>query len=261
MNTSTSDKRYINEAIILLKSSFKMNIDRKFSPVLTDFADVESEEFRHYVSNEYIASHTGLINKKSTLPGPLNIIIEEMSQGEVEGMEIRYSFMLTPFGTILLASTNKGICRISFVDKPQDAINDLKLRFAGAVFKRSTDELQKAFKTVFYKKLGSLTQIRLHLQGSEFQLKVWKYIVDIPVGWFVTYEEIATAIGQPTATQAVGTAVGSNPVAMVIPCHRVVPKSGGVGNYHYGKLRKMTLIAWESFLINRKCYTEGNEKE
>ena len=143
----------------------------------------------------------------------LFVRIEGMTPGEYknggENLFIRYSFAESPFGQTFVASTAKGICCLEFADNPADSLARL-------------------------------------LKGTDFQLKVWEALLKIPLGGLATYGDIAVGIHHPKACRAVGTAVGDNPVAFLIPCHRVIRATGEWGNYRWGEVRKTALIGWEA---------------
>jgi AraC family transcriptional regulator of adaptative response/methylated-DNA-[protein]-cysteine methyltransferase len=167
-------------------------------------------------------------------------------------LEINYSFAESPFGNILVASTPKGICYMAFVDQPVEApaLADLRAHFPNARLRQMTDLIQQNALYIFTQDWGSLQQIKLHLKGTEFQLKVWETLLKIPMGGLSTYKGIAGQLGNPNASRAVGSAVGGNPVAFIIPCHRVIQSEGSFGQYHWGTTRKTAMIGWEAAKIN-----------
>ena len=155
--------------------------------------------------------------------------------------QIGYWFEESPFGLVLIATTNLGLCQLSFVLDKEQAINDLKESFKGTecgLIKTPP----KPFQQLFCKNRPPFT---FHLKGTAFQLAVWNALLHIPFGKTSTYGEIAKDIGRPKAYRAVGTAVGDNPIFFIVPCHRVLPVSGKVGNYRWGSTLKQSLIDWE----------------
>jgi AraC family transcriptional regulator of adaptative response/methylated-DNA-[protein]-cysteine methyltransferase len=188
-------------------------------------------------------------------PGRLHdlfVTCEAVTPGEYksrgEGLSIRYGFHPTPFGEALLALTDRGICALFFAangERPA-VLNRLRDEWSNARCIRdqaaTTGIVQRIFAPVRSAK-GPLT---LYLRGTNFQVKVWEALLSIPAGQVTTYERIARSIGEPGALRAVGSAVGRNPVAFVIPCHRVIRKSGDLGGYHWGLERKRLILAWES---------------
>lgn len=180
----------------------------------------------------------------------LFISIEGMTPAEYKhggrNLAIHYSFAESPFGNIIVASTHKGICHMAFQDNEQRALQELKAKFPNANYSRKLDMLQQNALFIFQKDWKQLDKIKLHLQGTEFQLKVWETLLKIPEGKLSTYGAIAGKINKPRAARAVGTAIGSNPVAYLIPCHRVIQSSGEIGGYMWGPVRKTAIIGWEA---------------
>jgi len=181
----------------------------------------------------------------------LFIKIEGMTPGEYknggEYLTIHYSFAETPFGMILVASTAKGICHMAFADGHHDhALQQLVNRFPNGTFKRLTDVIQQKALFIFTQDWSKLDEIKLHLKGTAFQIKVWETLLKIPFGKLTTYSSLANLIEVPKAARAVGSAVGDNPVAFLVPCHRVIKSTGEFGQYHWGSNRKSAIIGWES---------------
>mgnify|MGYP001356565520 CR=1 FL=1 len=165
------------------------------------------------------------------------------------GVTIRYGLHPTPFGKCLIAITDRGICHLGFVETSEgEAIDSLVTEWKQAKMiedHKSTELMLEPIFDLDYrgKPLG------LHLRGTNFQLKVWEALLQIPVGTVTTYKGIAERIGNPKALRAVGTAVGHNPIAVLIPCHRVINTLGEFGKYRYGALRKKALLVRESAVI------------
>ena len=180
----------------------------------------------------------------------LFINIEGMTPGEYknggENLSINYSFAESPFGNILVASTPKGICHIAFADDEKKALEILQKTFPNADYKQMVDLVQQNVLYIFTHDWSKLNQVKLHLKGTEFQLKVWETLLKIPMGQLTTYGNIAKQLQQPNAARAVGTAIGDNPVAFLIPCHRVIQSTGVFGQYHWGGTRKTAMIGWEA---------------
>ena len=160
-------------------------------------------------------------------------------------LSINYSYADSPFGNILVASTPKGICHLTFSDDDKLAINQLKQQFPNAAFHQKLDFIQQNALFVFTHDWAKLNEIKLHLKGTEFQLKVWETLVQIPTGKLSSYGQVAHQLESPKASRAVGTAIGNNPVAYLIPCHRVIQSTGSFGQYHWGSNRKTAIIGWE----------------
>jgi AraC family transcriptional regulator, regulatory protein of adaptative response / methylated-DNA-[protein]-cysteine methyltransferase len=182
----------------------------------------------------------------------LFVTTEAVSPGEYkshgEGVTIRYGLHASPFGKCLVAVTERGICHLGFARREASegaAIDNLVADWKNARMiedNRGTAPLVEPIFDLNYR--GK--PLNIHLRGTNFQLKVWEALLKIPTGAVTTYEGLAERIGQPAATRAVGTAVGHNPIAVLIPCHRVIRKVGEFGNYRYGALRKKALLAYES---------------
>jgi len=184
----------------------------------------------------------------------LFINIEGMTPAEYKNggknLSINYSFAESPFGSLIVASTNKGICYMAFNDDEQNAFDDLLANFPNAAFTRKLDLAQQNALFIFQNDWSKLNQIKLHLKGTDFQLKVWESLLKIPMGKLTTYGTLARQIEQPNASRAVGTAIGSNPVAFLIPCHRVIQSTGTFGGYMWGPTRKAAIIGWEGVKTN-----------
>jgi AraC family transcriptional regulator of adaptative response/methylated-DNA-[protein]-cysteine methyltransferase len=238
-----------------------------FQRLFTDWAGISPKKFIQYSSVEY-AKH--LLREKNTslfetaletgLSGTgrlhdLFIKIEGMTPGEYknggEDLLINYSFAQTRFGELLAASTSKGICHMAFYTDASKALSELKARFPMAVYRQSDDENQQQALSFFQNDGSAQKPIKLHLNGTPFQLKVWETLLKIPMGNLATYGTIAGELNNPKAYRAVGTAIGSNPVAFLIPCHRVIQASGNTGGYRWGTTRKTALIAWEAAKVNQ----------
>jgi AraC family transcriptional regulator of adaptative response/methylated-DNA-[protein]-cysteine methyltransferase len=177
---------------------------------------------------------------------------EAMTPGQVrrggDGVEIAWGFHESPLGTALIAVTPLGICSIQFADSAADcraAVSRLRVEWPAATLVESVARTRKAARQALGA-LGAPTgPLAVHVRGTNFQLKVWTALLGIAPGSVTTYEEIADAIGQPTAARAVGSAVGRNPVSLLIPCHRVIRKSGGLGGYAWGLERKEMILRAE----------------
>ena len=180
----------------------------------------------------------------------LFVKVEGMTPGQFKnrghGLKISYSFYETLFGAMIIGSTNIGICHMAFEDDKEVAIQVLKKKFPNAQFIERRDEMQLNAQRVFRPDWKDLDEIKLHLFGTPFQLKVWEALLKIPTGSLSTYGAIAKEIETPKSSRAVGTAIGNNPVAYLIPCHRVIRSNGRLGGYMWGLNRKQALIAWES---------------
>jgi len=232
-----------------------------FQKLFKEWAGVSPKKFLQFISLEHakkLLSQQYSVADASYETGlsgtgrlhDLFIKIEGMTPGEYknggENLELNYSHAETPFGDVVIASTGKGICHISFHDDPADATRELQRQFPNAKLKQKTDLLQQKALEVFKGDWRNLHEIKLHLKATPFQLKVWESLLKIPMGELGTYAKIAGNIHSPGASRAVGTALAQNPVAFLIPCHRVIKSTGVIGEYHWGSLRKTAMLGWES---------------
>lgn len=234
-----------------------------FQRMFSEWAGTTPKRFLQYLNIKYAKkilkeTHATLFDTACELglsgTGRLHdlfINIEGMTPGEYKNgglaLNINYSFADTPFGKIIAASTDKGVCHMAFVDEGERrAFDHLRSIFPNAKYVLSPDAKQQHALSVFDRDWNRLEEIKLHLKGTEFQLKVWETLLKIPAGGLATYADLATKSGYNGACRAVGTAVGKNPVAFLIPCHRVIKATGEPGNYHWGKMRKNAIIGWEA---------------
>lgn len=185
----------------------------------------------------------------------LFVACEAMTPGEYKaegaGLTIRWGLHDSPFGRALVGSTERGVCWLTFADRADaaDALAEFEAAWPAARLVEDAEATRDVAARAFgweggWRKAGD-EPLRLLLKGTNFQVKVWEALLRIPSGAVVSYEDVARAIGQPTAQRAVGAAVGRNPVCVLIPCHRVIQKSGIIHNYRYGVPRKRALLAWE----------------
>lgn len=184
----------------------------------------------------------------------LFIKIEACTPGEFKnqgkGIQIKYNIINTPFGNALIAETDVGICRLSFLkenDKPEVI---LKKEFPEAHLQFHLGKNGKLVKQYFSNWQIPGRKIVLDLKGTPFQISVWKALLSIPPACFLAYNDVAKIINKPRAVRAVGTAIGQNPVAYLIPCHRVIRESGYIGNYRWGSVRKIAINGFESARLN-----------
>ena len=264
----------IAEAIFYIKNNFKQqpNLDdvaekinlspSHFQRLFTEWAGTSPKKFLQYISVEHAKSilkennqatlfdtafETGL--SSTSRLHDLFINIEGMTPAEYKNggknLSINFSFADSPFGNLIVASTAKGVCYMAFEADEEKALNNLKDRFPNATFQRRLDLIQQNALFIFQNDWSKLPEVKLHLKGTDFQLKVWESLLKIPMGKLSTYGKIAAQIGNPNASRAVGSAIGSNSVAFLIPCHRVIQSSGTFGNYMWGPTRKLAMIGWE----------------
>ncbi|TGK07747.1 methylated-DNA--[protein]-cysteine S-methyltransferase [Leptospira semungkisensis] len=273
-----TDFNRIEKAISFIRKNFKSqpSLDKvanelhlsphHFQRMFTEWAGVSPKKFLQYTTVEYAKkilkeNKFSLLDTafESGLSGTsrlhdLFMNIEGMTPGEYKNggtsLSINYSFAETPFGRLLVASTTKGICYISFSENDTKSFKDLQTIFPNANYTQTVDMIQQNALFIFTHDWKKLNKIKLHLKGTDFQIKVWETLLKIPMGKLSTYGEIAKRLDRPNASRAVGTAIGSNPVAFLIPCHRVIQSSGEFGEYHWGSSRKVAMIGWEASRMN-----------
>jgi len=183
----------------------------------------------------------------------LLVTCEAVTPGEYksggEDLTIHYGFHPSPFGICFMATTHRGICALRFM---QDSDRKKMTEWLVSIWPRancvhSPEQTAPTVETVFdFKKDIEPSPLYLYIKGTNFQIKVWEALIKIPLGAMVTYADVAQHIGLPKAARAVGNAVGQNPIPFLIPCHRVIRKSGEFGNYGEGPLRKKALLGWEA---------------
>lgn len=274
---SLSYKR-IADAIEYIKENFKTQpsldaIAEKvhlspahFQRLFTEWAGTSPKKFLQYISLEHAKKI--LKDDQATLfdtafetgfssPSRLHdlfVNVEGMTPAEYKNggrdLRINYSFAESPFGSVMVASTDKGVCYMAFEEDEGEALSKLKLKFPNAQFQPKSDQNQQNALFIFSHGENDLSEIKLHLKGTDFQLKVWESLLKIPLGKLSTYGSIASQIGNPNASRAVGTAIGSNPVAYLIPCHRVIQSTGKFDGYHWGTTRKTAILGWEQAKVN-----------
>jgi AraC family transcriptional regulator of adaptative response/methylated-DNA-[protein]-cysteine methyltransferase len=189
-------------------------------------------------------------------PGRLHDLFvthEAMSPGEWKargaGLTIRYGLHPSPFGGALVMITDRGLAGLAFTDEPggMDAFEDMASRWPNAHYVEDAEATAAYAERIFDpKRWDPKAPLRVVLIGSDFQVRVWEALLRIPMGCAVTYSSIAEKLGQPTASRAVGAAVGRNPISFVVPCHRALGKSGALTGYHWGLTRKRAMLGWES---------------
>lgn len=234
-----------------------------FQRMFQEWAGISPKNFLQYLNVEYAKrilkqTHASLFDTACEVglsgTGRLHdlfVNIEGMTPGEYknggQALRINYSFAETPFGQVMVASTDKGICHLAFVDEgEEEALGSLKQLFPNAAYTQCPDRKQEDALSVFNRDWSKPDEIKLHLKGTSFQLKVWETLLKIPAGGLTTYADLATKSGHEGACRAVGTAIGRNPVAFLIPCHWVIKATGDIGNYHWGEVRKEAIIGWEA---------------
>jgi len=189
-------------------------------------------------------------------PGRLHDLFvthEAMSPGEWKarggGLTIRYGFHPSPFGIALVMATDRGLAGLAFADQNGEkaCLEDMTCRWPNAEYVEDREITAPYITRIFDRSKWSGDQpLKVVLIGSDFQVRVWQSLLKIPFGKAVTYSDVANDIGQPTASRAVGAAIGRNPISFVVPCHRALGKSGALTGYHWGLTRKRAILGWEA---------------
>jgi AraC family transcriptional regulator of adaptative response/methylated-DNA-[protein]-cysteine methyltransferase len=230
-----------------------------FQRVFSQWVGVSPKRYQQYLTLDY--AKTLLADRFSVLETALSTGLsgssrlhdlfvkwEAMTPGDYANqgadLTIYWSWCDTPFGDALAMATERGLCGLAFTaeDGREDAMADMTSRWPQANYLQNTDKIAPFMQAA----LGQSGTLDIHMIGAPFQIKVWEALLQIPSGHVTTYSEIAQAVGNPKAVRAVGTAVGRNPISWLIPCHRALRKSGGLGGYHWGLPVKRALLAWEA---------------
>jgi AraC family transcriptional regulator of adaptative response/methylated-DNA-[protein]-cysteine methyltransferase len=192
-------------------------------------------------------------------PGRLHdlfVTLEGMTPGTYKakgkGLEIRFGFHDCPFGRVLLMMTEQGICGLAFADPGQEpeALLDMRSRWPDASYVEDPSATAPQVVRIFSPAAWTAEKpVRIVFIGTDFETRVWETLLKVPLGRATTYSDIAGHIGNPKASRAVGAAVGRNPISFVVPCHRVLGKSGGLCGYHWGLTRKQAILGWEAGLL------------
>ncbi|MEG4498862.1 methylated-DNA--[protein]-cysteine S-methyltransferase [Microcoleus sp. F10-C6] len=235
-----------------------------FQRLFTQWAGISPKRFLQYLTVEYAKSK--ITQTKSLLdltfdvrlssPGRLHdlfVNLEAMSPGEFKaggaGLQIRYGIHDTPFGTSLIATTARGICNLYFLETTdeQTAAQRLQLTWKKAEIIRDEQTTQSLRDLIFNSEtLSEQKPLTLLVKGTNFQIQVWRALLQLPFGAIATYQTIAQMVARPTAARAVGNAIGKNAIGYLIPCHRVIRESGELGGYGWGVERKIVMLGWEA---------------
>ncbi|WP_017326779.1 methylated-DNA--[protein]-cysteine S-methyltransferase [Synechococcus sp. PCC 7336] len=240
-----------------------------FQKVFTRWVGISPKKFLQYLTIEYAKSKLAetqnlfdlAIDAGLSGSGRLHelfVTIEAMSPGEFKAagkdLQIRYGIHPTPFGQAAIATTDRGICKLSFLGDraPTEAEQLLQREWSQAEIVYDRQSTQAIADSIFdLGQLGQQKPLTLLVKGTNFQLQVWRALLKIPFGSLATYQTIANAIDRPTATRAIGNAVGHNPIAYLIPCHRVIRASGALSGYRWGVDRKAALLGWEAAQLSK----------
>lgn len=240
-----------------------------FQRLFTRWVGISPKRFLQYLTKEHAKSLLARsgdlleVANASGLSGPgrlydLFVVCEAVTPGEFKqrgaGLEIRFGFHATPFGECLLALTSRGISNLVFITDSdrQIALAELEAAWPGATLRQDDPATRQPVEQIFNLLRGEpIHSLGIYLHGTNFQIKVWEGLMRVPAGSLVSYQDLAVYIGLPGAYRAVGSAVGRNPIPVLIPCHRVIRKSGELGDYRWGAARKKAILGWESAHLER----------
>jgi AraC family transcriptional regulator of adaptative response/methylated-DNA-[protein]-cysteine methyltransferase len=238
-----------------------------FQRLFTRWAGVSPKRFLQFLTVEHAKDRLRASEPvlraalEAGLSGParlhdLLVTTEGVTPGEFKergaAVRIRYGVQETPFGFALLGMTSRGLCHLSFLDgddgQGERALAEMRESWPGARFREAPDEARVLANTIFRGKAAPQPPppLSLLLKGTNFQIRVWSALLRLPFNSLTTYGRLAGAVGRPGGARAVGSAVGKNPIAYLIPCHRVIREEGGLGGYHWGLERKAAMQGWEA---------------
>lgn len=239
-----------------------------FQRLFTRWVGVSPKKFLQYLTldraKSCLADSASVLDAahEAGLSGPgrlhdLFVTHEAVTPGEFKqrglGLNIAYGWAESPFGECLILTTPRGICGLGFVGEGgrEACFDDMRARWPLATFVEDEAQIARLGRAIFARR-GQGEPLRLVLYGSSFQIKVWEALLRIPPGMLVSYDALAARIGALRAHRAVGSAVGDNPISYLIPCHRVIRKSGAISHYHWGRPRKLALIGWEAAMTESR---------
>jgi AraC family transcriptional regulator, regulatory protein of adaptative response / methylated-DNA-[protein]-cysteine methyltransferase len=233
-----------------------------FQRIFTEWAGISPKRFLQYLTVDYLkdklqqsrnlteaAELAGLSSQSRVydLFTTLEAVTPQEYKQHGAGIRVEYGFHPSPFGLCLIGVTERGICWLSFLssdEDPRHALEEMKAYWHNSVFHEAS-ELTKAFVEQVFPAVPQQKKLHLFVKGTNFQIRVWEALLRVPTGEVTTYQDIARSIQNPNALQAVGSAVGSNHIAYLIPCHRVIRKDGILGQYRWSSPRKKSIIGWE----------------
>lgn len=272
----SDDFKRIEKAIQFIEANFKFQptLDQiaesvhlskyHFDRLFKRWAGVSPIQFLQYLTLDYtkkkLAESKSILEASldAGLSGPsrlhdLFVSFDAMTPGDFKkkgvGLKIDYGLCESPFGKCLLATTARGICYLGFVeeDKDSDTLSQLYQTWPESEFTENSKIVNSIVRDIFRPDQNKHSHpFNLQIRGTNFQINVWKALLTIPKGWVVSYQDIASYIGHPKSFRAVANAVAINPVAYLIPCHRVIAKTGNIHKYRWGSARKKALIGWEA---------------
>jgi len=233
-----------------------------FQRIFTEWAGISPKRFLQFLTVDFLkeklqesrniseaAESAGLSSQSRVydLFTTLEAVTPQEYKKSGAGIKVEYGLHETPFGHCLIGSTERGICWLSFLnaDDSKTEIETMKAHWHNSVFHQDQNLTQQFINQIFHKPVDSQSKLHLFVKGTNFQIKVWDALLKIPSGSVTTYQGIAEKVDSPRAMQAVGSAVGSNHIAYLIPCHRVIRKDGVLGEYRWSSTRKKSIIGWE----------------
>lgn len=265
----------IEEAIRFLEANFQRQPELEevadkvhlspfhFQRIFTEWAGISPKRFLQYLTVDFlktkleasrnlteVAESAGLSAQSRVydLFTTLEAVTPQEFKQHGAGIDIRYGFHETPFGEALIGVTDRGICWLSFLTSGdrKSELEQMKAHWFNSVHRQDQESTAPVITSIFInRKNAILPKLHVLVKGTNFQVKVWEALLRLPLGSVTTYQQIAESIGNPKAMQAVGSAVGSNHVAYLIPCHRVIRKDGVLGEYRWDAMRKKSIIGWE----------------
>jgi AraC family transcriptional regulator, regulatory protein of adaptative response / methylated-DNA-[protein]-cysteine methyltransferase len=233
-----------------------------FQRIFTEWAGISPKRFLQYLTVDFLKKklqETRNLNEAAEAAGlsaqsrvyDLFTTLEAVTPLEYKqrgrGIRVEYGIQETPFGQALMGVTERGVCWLSFLSTDEDPrfeLEKMKEHWHQSVFHHNEPVTNEYMQKIFSRKSTS-DKVHLLVKGTNFQVKVWQALLQLPMGSVTTYQDIACRIHQPRALQAVGSAVGSNHIAYLIPCHRVIRKDGVLGQYRWDAVRKKSIIGWE----------------
>lgn len=231
-----------------------------FQRIFTEWAGITPKKFLQFLTTEHLkdklaetrsileaADAAGLSSQSRVYD--LFVNLEAVTPNEFKtnglGLKIDYGFHQTPFGECLLAVTERGVCGLQFVidDNRAEALQWLQKQWSNAQLRENPNLTEHTIRQIFY--TNEPRKLSVLVKGTNFQVKVWQALLSVPAGEVASYQLLAKSIHQPKALQAVGSAVGANPIGYLIPCHRVIKNEGLVGEYRWGNAKKRLILGWE----------------
>jgi AraC family transcriptional regulator of adaptative response/methylated-DNA-[protein]-cysteine methyltransferase len=233
-----------------------------FQRMFTEWAGISPKRFLQFLTTDYLkhritgfdnlldaADAAGLSSQSRVYDLFVNLeaVTPQEYKEKGSGILIEYGFHSSPFGECIIGVTGRGICHLSFLqeDNRSTAIEELEKAWGNASVRENSRNTEVMANAIFHRKPGTQEKLSVLVKGTNFQVKVWNALLEVPYGTVSTYQSIARHIEVPNALQAVGSAVGANPIAYLIPCHRIIKKNLIIGEYHWGTERKKAMLGWE----------------